>query len=92
MEYIVSGINGLLGEPVIFIYLIFGIFMGMVMGAIPGLTASLAVTDATVYLLHDTYGRHLPSNCPVCGRNLRRSDLRHFAQHPWHSLFLGHLL
>ena len=44
MEYIVSGINGLLGEPVIFIYLIFGIFMGMVMGAIPGLTASLAVT------------------------------------------------
>ena len=44
MEDIVSGINGLLGEPVIFIYLIFGIFMGMVMGAIPGLTASLAVT------------------------------------------------
>lgn len=36
MEYIVSGINGLLGEPVIFIYLIFGIFMGMVMGAILG--------------------------------------------------------
>lgn len=44
MEYIIAGFQGLMAEPIIFVYLIFGIFMGMVMGAIPGLTAGLAVT------------------------------------------------
>ena len=44
MEFIVAGIQGLLNEPIIFLYLVGGIFIGIVMGAIPGLTSTLAVT------------------------------------------------
>lgn len=44
MDFILAGIQGLMDEPIIFLYLIGGIFIGMVMGSIPGLTATLAVT------------------------------------------------
>lgn len=44
MQFIIAGFQGIFNEPIILVYLIFGIFLGMVMGAIPGLTASLAVT------------------------------------------------
>ena len=44
MEFIVAGIQGLLNERIIFLYLVGGIFIGIVMGAIPGLTSTLAVT------------------------------------------------
>ncbi len=40
------GFQAMFNQPVIFLLLIFGTFFGMVMGAIPGLTATLAVTMA----------------------------------------------
>ena len=54
MDFILAGIQGLMDEPIIFLYLIGGIFIGMVMGSIPGLTATLAVT----LMLPFTYSCH----------------------------------
>ena len=55
MEYIAAGFNGILDEPVIFLYLVMGILLGMIMGAIPGLTASLAVTLALPFTYSMTH-------------------------------------
>ncbi len=44
MDFFIIGLQGVINEPIIFLYVIAGIFIGMVMGAIPGLTATLAVT------------------------------------------------
>ncbi len=40
------GFSAILGEPTLLIILVLSVFFGMVMGAIPGLTATLAVTMA----------------------------------------------
>jgi putative tricarboxylic transport membrane protein len=43
MEAIFAGINVLFTEPMVTVVMIFGIFMGIVFGSIPGLTATLGV-------------------------------------------------
>ena len=44
MAALSAGLSAMTGDPFSFVLLIFGIFMGIVFGCIPGLTATLGVT------------------------------------------------
>ncbi|MBF1019229.1 MAG: tripartite tricarboxylate transporter permease [Lachnospiraceae bacterium] len=44
MNAIQAGFSAMMGDPMSFVLLIFGVFMGIVFGCIPGLTAVLGVT------------------------------------------------
>ncbi|MGB4405823.1 MAG: tripartite tricarboxylate transporter permease [Sphaerochaeta sp.] len=44
MEAIIIGFQGLASDPFTFVLMVFGVFMGIFFGAIPGLTATLGVT------------------------------------------------
>ena len=54
MEAIVAGIEVVFSQPAIWVVMIFGIFMGIIFGAIPGLTATLGVT----LMIPFTFGMH----------------------------------
>ncbi len=45
-----TSLAGLAGDPITYVYLISSVFMGIVFGALPGLTATLAVTILTGFL------------------------------------------
>lgn len=44
MELILHGLNCFMSEPIIWLYLIFGVFFGLVFGCIPGLTSTLGIS------------------------------------------------
>ena len=53
------GIVNVFHDPIILVYLAIGVFVGMVFGAIPGLTAALAVTLALPFTFAMTAGQGL---------------------------------
>lgn len=87
------GFQQIISEPIIFVLLVLGVFMGIVFGSIPGLTGALAISLVLPFTYHMTANNGLSLLIAIlCGIDFRRPDFRHSAEYSRHTIFDCHLL